>query len=339
MKESLLAKSVRIAAVVAAYWTISISLVFLNKYLLSSPDIKLDAPLFVTWYQCVVTVICLFFLSLLGDRYPWIDTFPAFHIKLSVAKQVLPLSAVFVGMITFNNLCLKNLGVSFYNVGRSLTTVFNVICTYVILGQSTSYKAVICCAVIIGGFLMGVDQEGSSGKISYSGVLFGVLASLCVSLNAIYTKKFIPAVDNNIWRLQLYNNFNACFLFLPLMALLGEIGEVAHFPNLSSAYFWLMMTIGGVFGIAIGYITGLQIKVTSPLTHNISGTAKACVQTIMSVSYFHETKTALWWLSNAMVLGGSMAYTRVRHSEMKKAHTIQASKDDKALQEDGQTKV
>lgn len=41
--------------------------------------------------------------------------------------QVLPLSVVFVGMITFNNLTLKFLGVAFYNVGRSLTTVFNVV--------------------------------------------------------------------------------------------------------------------------------------------------------------------------------------------------------------------
>ena len=46
---------------------------------------------------------------------------------LSLSTQVLPLSVVFVGMITFNNLCLKHLGVSFYNVGRSLTTVFNVV--------------------------------------------------------------------------------------------------------------------------------------------------------------------------------------------------------------------
>ncbi|KAK3740599.1 hypothetical protein QZH41_009716, partial [Actinostola sp. cb2023] len=260
-----------------------------------------------------------------GDKYPWIDTFPAFVIDLSIAKQVLPLSVVFVGMITFNNLCLKNLGVSFYNVGRSLTTVFNVICTYVILGQKTSIKAVVCCLVIISGFLIGVDQEGSTTKIPYSGVLFGILASLCVSLNAIYTKKIIPIVDNNIWRLQLYNNVNACLLFLPLMAVLGEIKEVIEFSKLSSPYFWFMMTMGGLFGIAIGYMTGLQIKVTSPLTHNISGTAKACVQTIISVSYFHELKTALWWLSNVLVLGGSLAYTYVRHSEMK--NTFDKEKD------------
>lgn len=164
---------------------------------------------------------------------------------------------------------------------------------------------------------MGIDQEGSTTKISYSGILFGILASLCVSLNAIFTKKVIPIVDNNIWRLQLYNNFNACLLFLPLMLVLGEFKEITTFPKLSSSYFWFMMTMGGFFGIAIGYMTGLQIKVTSPLTHNISGTAKACVQTIISVSYFHEVKTALWWLSNVMVLGGSLAYTYVRHTEMK----------------------
>lgn len=54
--------------------------------------------------------------------------------------QILPLSIVFVGMITFNNLCLKYVGVAFYYVGRSLTTVFNVACTYVILRQTTSFK-------------------------------------------------------------------------------------------------------------------------------------------------------------------------------------------------------
>ena len=49
-------------------------------------------------------------------------------LSLSLLK-VLPLSVVFVSMITFNNLTLKFLGVAFYNVGRSLTTVFNVVRT------------------------------------------------------------------------------------------------------------------------------------------------------------------------------------------------------------------
>ena len=164
---------------------------------------------------------------------------------------------------------------------------------------------------------MGVDQEGSSGELSYIGVVFGVLASLCVSLNAIYTKKVLPVVDSNIWRLQLYNNFNAVFLFLPLMVICGEVQAIYGFHMLTSAYFWGMMCLGGLFGIAIGYVTGLQIKVTSPLTHNVSGTAKACAQTILSVTVNQEFKTALWWVSNALVLAGSTAYTLVKHQEMK----------------------
>jgi GDP-fucose transporter C1 len=58
------------------------------------------------------------------------------------------------------------------------------------------------------------------------------------------------------------------------------------------------------------------MQVTSPLTHNISGTAKACVQTVLATYCFNEMKPLLWWLSNWVVLGGSAAYARVRQKEM-----------------------
>ncbi|CAD5124254.1 DgyrCDS12551 [Dimorphilus gyrociliatus] len=309
-------KSFKIASVVALYWFVSISLVFLNKYLLSSPSLDLHCPLFVTWFQCVVTVGTCFVFSQLSRVAPQQISFPAFVIKLDILKQILPLSLVFVGMITFNNLCLTYVGVAFYYVVRSLTTVFNVILSYVILQQKTSFKLLICCGVLVFGFLLGVDQEGLVGSLSILGVLFGVGASACVALNAIYTKKFLAVVDENVWRLTLYNNVNACVLFLPLMILSGEVSKVIHFNQITSIYFWTAMTIAGVFGFAIGFVTGLQIKVTSPLTHNISGTAKACAQTIIATSYNHDVKPLLWWASNAIVLAASAAYTYLKKKEM-----------------------
>jgi hypothetical protein len=42
-----------IASVVATYWFVSISMVYLNKALMSS-DMSIPA-LFVTWFQCVIT--------------------------------------------------------------------------------------------------------------------------------------------------------------------------------------------------------------------------------------------------------------------------------------------
>ncbi|XP_011497547.1 PREDICTED: GDP-fucose transporter 1 isoform X2 [Ceratosolen solmsi marchali] len=45
--------------VVSLYWIVSILMVFLNKILLSSDKIHLNAPLFITWFQCITCVgIC-----------------------------------------------------------------------------------------------------------------------------------------------------------------------------------------------------------------------------------------------------------------------------------------
>ncbi|KAG8564705.1 hypothetical protein GDO81_016556 [Engystomops pustulosus] len=318
VREPFLVKAMKIALVVALYWFISITMVFLNKYLLDSPSLKLDAPLFVTFYQCLVTVFLCRVINLVSQMFYGETDLPSIRFDPKVMRSVLPLSLVFIGMITFNNLCLKYLGVAFYTVGRCLSTVFNVLLSYILLKQTTSLYALLSCGVILGGFWLGIDQEGAQGTLSWAGIFFGVLASLCVSLNAIYTKKVLPAVDGSIWRLTFYNNVNACILFIPLLIIFGELNTLRLFDKLHSLYFWGMMTLGGIFGFAIGYVTGLQIKFTSPLTHNISGTAKACAQTVIAVSYYQQTKSFLWWTSNVMVLGGSFCYTWVKGLEMKK---------------------
>lgn len=301
--------------VVSAYWFVSITLVFVNKSLLSG-SVKLEAPLFVTWFQCVVTAAACYPLRFLARTIPERVSFPDLALDTKILLQVMPLSIIFVGMITFNNLCLKYVGISFYYVGRSLTTVFNVILTYFLLGQKTSLPAIACCGVIVGGFYLGVDQEDVSGTFSLAGTIFGVTASLFVALFSIYTKKVLPVVESNIWSLTFYNNINACVLFIPLMIIFGEVPIVTSFQHLSSAYFWFLMTLGGLFGFAIGYVTGLQIKATSPLTHTISGTAKAAAQTVIATYWFSEVKTFWWWFSNFVVLAGSGGYTRVRQMEM-----------------------
>lgn len=299
---------------VSLYWTVSILMVFLNKFLLSSDDLKFDAPFFITWYQCVVTVgLCGVLAYVASKGY---ITFPEFKIEPQIAKQVLPLSFVFVGMIICNNLCLKHVSISFYMVVRSLTTVFNVLLTYWFFGVKTSAKALGCCGIIICGFLLGIDQEKGLGTISFFGVFFGVSGSLFVALNAVFTKKTLAVVDQNIWKLTLYNNFNACLIFLPFI-LLREVNEILTFPKLFDSYFVFAMTVAGGLGFSMGYVTSFQIKATSPLTHNVSGTAKSYVQTFLGVVYYSEVKTMLWWLSNVFVLTGAGLYSHVRNTEMK----------------------
>lgn len=192
--------------------------------------------------------------------------------------------------------------------------------SFLVLGQKLSMAVLACCGVIVAGFLFGIkEEEESVPNLSLIGVMFGVLASMCVALYAIFTKKTLTHVDDNIWRLQIYNNANACCLLLPLSLLLGEVPILRRFEYWTSLPFWGVLVTAGLFGIAIGYVTSLQIKVTSPLTHNVSGTAKACAQTVLACVVYAESKNVWWWVCNLMVLGGSSAYTYVRMLEMKSA--------------------
>lgn len=152
------------------------------------------------------------------------------------------------------------------------------------------------------------------------GTVYGVLGSMSLSLYSIYTKKTLPVVRNEVWLLSYYNNVYSSILFLPLIVFSGELSTVFAYNHLGKPWFWMAMSIGGLCGLAIGFVTALQIKVTSPLTHNISGTAKACAQTVLATQWFNETKSALWWTSNLVVLFGSGLYARVKQLEMQQTH-------------------
>ncbi|EZA50900.1 putative GDP-fucose transporter [Ooceraea biroi] len=109
-------------------------------------------------------------------------------------------------------------------------------------------------------------------------------------------------------------------IFIPLMIISGDLVSVYNYDKLGQPFFWGAMTVGGVFGFAIGYFTALQIKVTSPLTHNVSGTAKACAQTVLATYWFNEEKSFLWWMSNVVVLAASAFYARIRQLDLSKEY-------------------
>ena len=91
-----------------------------------------------------------------------------------------------------------------------------------------------------------------------------------------------------------------------------------HISAFKDFMFWLVMNGAGVFGFLIGIITIAQISLTSPLTHNISGTAKACVQTLVAVIFLGDKMSFRSFCGTAMVLAGTFMYSLVRSREMDK---------------------
>ena len=113
--------SMYIASVVGTYWVVSISMVYLNKILMSNDGISIPAPLFVTWFQCVVTVLICWLAGLVGERARsstssqytpvsvnesgestpdkpkpgFFEQFPKAEYLVGNAKQVFPLTLIF----------------------------------------------------------------------------------------------------------------------------------------------------------------------------------------------------------------------------------------------------
>lgn len=100
------------------------------------------------------------------------------------------------------------------NVARCLSLVFNIIFTYIFLGKTTSFRTMSTLIIVILGFMLGIN-----GEVNFSllGTFCGVLSSVFVSLNSIFTKKILLIVDGDDSKLLYYNNFNASVLFIPLI--------------------------------------------------------------------------------------------------------------------------
>ena len=109
---------------------------------------------------------------------------------------------------------------------------------------------------------------------------------------------------------------NASFLFIPLIIVFERSIISSHMSSFYSMVFWGVMTLAGIFGFLIGIVTIAQIRLTSPLTHNISGTAKASVQTIIAVLFFGDKMSIRSAIGTIMVLGGTFLYSLVRSREM-----------------------
>jgi GDP-fucose transporter C1 len=302
-----------IASAISFYFIISISMVFLNKELMSP---TISTPLFLVWFQCFVTLVICWVLGFLS-RHTSISLFqgyPSVSYNWTVGRKILPLSVIFVFMIAFNQLCLKYVEVSFYNVARSLTILFNVIFSLMLLGQRTSTPALGALAIVIVGFFV-----GSTGEVNFSlfGTLFGVASSVCVALNSVYTSSALAHVEGDKTRLIFYNNVNAVLLLFPL-----AVFEALTTPDgtdwvvgLVQPSWWAVVSLSGLLGYLIGVATVWQIQVTTPLTHNISGTAKAAVQSVIAFAYYRNPVASGVVVGLTFTLGGSLLYTYIRMSE------------------------
>eukprot|EP01129_Flabellula_baltica_P011706 TRINITY_DN5179_c0_g1_i2.p1 TRINITY_DN5179_c0_g1~~TRINITY_DN5179_c0_g1_i2.p1 ORF type:complete len:288 (-),score=46.58 TRINITY_DN5179_c0_g1_i2:49-912(-) len=262
-----------IFGVVSFYMSISLALVFLNKNLMGPYDFPF--PLFVSWFQLIVAEVCIIVFGFLGERtklFP-LSLFAPWEWDWGIAKSVSALSVTFVCMISFNNICLQYVEVSMYQVARSLTILWTIILgKYFFPDQVTPNKIKLAVAVVVMGFTIGSIGEAN---LEIKGLVAGIIACFFVAAYNIQIKSVLTAVDNDQWRLLIYNTTISIVIFIPVVILDGSLPTIFFDSTYEAPEgIWTPLIISGILGILINIAIFMQINYTSPLTGAISGTVK-----------------------------------------------------------------
>ena len=67
------------------------------------------------------------------------------------------------------------------------------------------------------GFFLGVRQEKTISNLSEYGVVYGVLSAFFSALTGVYIKKTIKLLNDDLWKLNFYNNLYASLAILPII--------------------------------------------------------------------------------------------------------------------------
>lgn len=306
-----------IAIVIALYWAISISMVFLNKHILSG-TFGGELTIFSAWFQSLSAVGFIASLGYTSSKLQCGISLPAIEPCQLLSKNMILLSLTSVVALTFNNLMLKHIGVAFYQVARSCTIIFTVILSSIMLKKGLPLQAMFACLMVIAGFFIGIDQEDASGTLSVFGIIYGLVASFSAAVCGIMFKKTESILDRDSLKLAYYNNINSVILFLPIVLSSGQFSSVMDSDFKFQSRFWALLILGGCFSLALGWVSALQIKYTSPVAHHLSINAKSVMQTVLAVIFYQENKTIFWWLGNFLVVFGIFLYAISKLQEDKK---------------------
>jgi len=319
-KEGEAAQTRKVVLAVSFYFFTSLSLTFLNKCILT----QFPFPLFVTAFQLVVAWAMLWAFGWAGQYCTPLAFAPPPEFDLSVAAAVLPVTVLYVGMLSMTNYCLRFVDVSFYQILRSLVIPFNIVTSFLVLGLLPQRNTLLCCGIVMAGFTLG---SASELNFTWEGFASGCLSSLFMALYSTFVKAILPSVGGSTWRLMHYTTIIATLIVSPLVVLSGEYAQAVVSPNFATPLFWTLMSGAAVFGFLINLAYFALIKHGSPLTTHIAACAKSALQTALSVAIFRNTVTASNALGILLTLAGSAMYTLDRFLSMERSKEKQTQLD------------
>ncbi|KAG2387744.1 hypothetical protein C9374_001338 [Naegleria lovaniensis] len=261
----------------------SISSLFFSKYLMDIGEYTFPFPLTMTWSHLLVALICILCTYSLNRTFCF-SFLPDFEFKIETAIQIMPVSLLYVGMVTFNNLCLDYSDIHVYHTARSISICFTALFTFVLLGEHISKRIIFACFIIAIGYFMAGIKETQLSKINLVGFAFGLVSSCFMALYSIYLKKIMSSTQKNHWIILIYNTIGAILFLFPICVMTGEFEKASAVPFLFEPKFLIILIGTGFVAFIVNISNFVLISRTSPLSTSVIVTLKSVIESVLSLS-------------------------------------------------------
>ncbi|KAJ3568044.1 hypothetical protein NP233_g5975 [Leucocoprinus birnbaumii] len=306
-------KTMQVAGVVTFYMSAALTMVFVNKEVLSnSPEL----PLLFLLIQLLIAVVLLHVGAFLTPRIeiPTIDR--------DVAKKLVPVVSVNIIGLVFNTLCLREVEATFFQIARGLVLPLTITVSSMHTRKAPTAKVIVAAVIVTMGFALGVAPAKNlptKAIPSNISLVYGVLSSLFIAIHAVLIKISLPYCNNSTIQLAWWTNAGSAVMLLPFVIFNGEFAKIwDKYSNDAtwdfSVFLWGSL-VTGVFGFLLCIAGLLSIKVTSPITHMFSSAAKSGLQTLIGVMKNKDVLNAQRSISILVILIGTMYYTWIKSNE------------------------
>jgi solute carrier family 35 protein E3 len=245
-----------------------------------------------------------------------------FTVKPISPRHSVPIAAVYVGFIVFNNLSIQINPLGFYQMSKLAITPVVVAIEWLAYGKTVSARVLGSIAVLLVGITL-CSVTDSQVSSNLQGILAAIAAVLVASLYQVWagTKQKELGL-NGMQLLQQVSPMSVGLLafLIPILEPVGwrdpRPGTILGYTFTTKAVSWIL--ISSALGLVVTLSTFLFIGATSSLTYNVVGHLKTLLIVAAGVLMFGEEIGLKKGLGLITAVAGIVWYTNIRMEETRK---------------------